>query len=64
MRLPVKLVYIEAQPDRVAAMKREIAIKRLGRPGKMKLIEGKLVVGSPVLRDDAKGAHRKRKVEK
>jgi predicted GIY-YIG superfamily endonuclease len=44
MRLPVKLVYIEAQPDRVTAMKREIAIKRLGRVGKMKLIEGKVVV--------------------
>lgn len=43
MRLPVKLVYVEAQPDRVAAMKREIAIKRLGRARKMKLIEGKLV---------------------
>lgn len=43
-RLPVKLVYIEAQPDRVTAMKREIAIKRLGRVGKMKLIEGKVVV--------------------
>jgi predicted GIY-YIG superfamily endonuclease len=43
-RLPVKLVYIEAQPDRVTAMKREIAIKRLGRVGKMKLIEGTLVV--------------------
>jgi putative endonuclease len=43
-RLPVKLVYIEAQPDRVTAMKREIAIKRLGRVGKMKLIEGTLIV--------------------
>jgi predicted GIY-YIG superfamily endonuclease len=46
MRLPVKLVYIEAQPDRVTAIKREIAIKRLGRVGKMKLIEGTLVVRS------------------
>jgi putative endonuclease len=44
MRLPVKLVYIEEQPDRVTAMKREIAIKRLGRVGTMKLIEGKLAV--------------------
>ena len=38
MRLPVKLVYIEEQPDRVTAMKCELAIKRLGRAGKMKLI--------------------------
>ena len=38
MRLPVKLVYVEAQPDRTAAMKREIAIKRMARTRKMKLI--------------------------
>ena len=38
MRLPVKLVYVEEQPDRKTAMKREIAIKRLGRNLKMKLI--------------------------
>ena len=37
-RRPVKLVYVEEQPDRKTAMKREIAIKRLGREGKMKLI--------------------------
>ena len=37
-RLPVKLVYVEEQPDRKSAMKREIAIKRLGRDRKMKLI--------------------------
>ena len=40
MRLPVKLVYIEAQPDRTTAMKREIAIKRMNRARKLKLIEG------------------------
>ena len=39
MRLPVKLVYIEEQPDRTTAMKREIAIKRMGRVRKMQLIE-------------------------
>jgi putative endonuclease len=38
MRLPVKLVYLESQPDRVAAMKRERAIKRLSRGRKIKLI--------------------------
>jgi putative endonuclease len=48
MRLPVKLVYIEEQPDRIAAMKREIAIKRMARARKMKLIEGKLVVRTKV----------------
>jgi putative endonuclease len=41
MRLPVKLVYVEAQPDRTAAMKREIAIKRMNRARKLRLIEGK-----------------------
>lgn len=39
MRLPVKLVYVEELPDRTSAMKREIAIKRLKREGKMKLIQ-------------------------
>lgn len=38
MRLPVRLVYVEEQPDRKTAMKREIQIKRLGRERKMKLI--------------------------
>jgi putative endonuclease len=39
-RRPVKMVYIEEQPDRVAAMKRELAIKRMSRGGKKKLVEG------------------------
>ena len=37
-RTPVKLVYVEELPDRKSAMKREIAIKRLKRAGKGKLI--------------------------
>ena len=40
MRLPVKLVYVEEQPDRNTAMKRELAIKRMGRAGKQKLVDG------------------------
>ena len=42
MRLPVKLVYVEEQADRKAAMKRELAIKKMGRQGKKKLIRGKV----------------------
>jgi putative endonuclease len=38
MRLPVKLVYVEPQPDRTSAMKRENAIKRLPRKKKQALI--------------------------
>ncbi len=38
MRLPVKVVYVEEQPDRKSAMKREIEIKRMGRDGKSKLV--------------------------
>jgi putative endonuclease len=38
MRLPVKLIYIEEQPDRKTAMKRELEIKRLGRKGREKLV--------------------------
>ena len=37
MRLPVKLVYTEAQPDRTTAMKRERAIKKMTRSKKQKL---------------------------
>lgn len=36
-RLPVKIVYLEPQPDRASAMKRERAIKRLSRERKVKL---------------------------
>ena len=39
MRMPVKLVYVEELPDRKTAMKREIAIKRMERGRKMKLIQ-------------------------
>ena len=38
-RCPVKLVYVEELPDRKSAMKREIAIKKMGRDGKGKLID-------------------------
>ena len=38
MRLPVKLVYVEHQPDRASAMKRERAIKRMTRDKKQALI--------------------------
>jgi len=37
-RGPVRLVYVEEQPDRSAAMKRERAIKALSRQRKIKLI--------------------------
>ncbi|HEY2980335.1 MAG TPA: GIY-YIG nuclease family protein [Anaerolineales bacterium] len=37
-RLPVRLVYVEPQPDRTTAMKREKAIKTLSREKKQKLI--------------------------
>ena len=39
-RAPVKIVYLEPQPDRSTAMKRERAIKRLSREHKKKLIVG------------------------
>jgi putative endonuclease len=37
-RVPVKLVYVEELPDRTSAMKREIAIKKLNRTRKSRLI--------------------------
>jgi putative endonuclease len=36
-RRPVKLVYVEAQPDKISALKRERAIKALTRKKKMEL---------------------------
>ena len=38
MRRPVKLVYLEPQPDKVSALKRERAIKMMTRAKKQKLI--------------------------
>ena len=37
-RVPVKLVYVEELPDRTSAMKREIAIKKMNRGMKSKLV--------------------------
>lgn len=37
-RRPVKLVYVEPQPNRRDAMKRELAIKKMRRAQKSKLI--------------------------
>jgi putative endonuclease len=38
-RLPVRLVYLEPQPDRRTAMRRERAIKQMPRERKIKLVE-------------------------
>jgi len=46
MRRPVKLVYVEEKPDRKSAMKRELAIKKMRKDGKMKLIGGKSKSGN------------------
>ncbi|MFA5872979.1 MAG: GIY-YIG nuclease family protein [Anaerolineales bacterium] len=40
-RRPVRLVYVEEQPDPSSAMRREIQIKRMRREAKGKLIESK-----------------------
>ena len=39
-RLPVQLVYRETCPDRPAALRRELEIKRLPRPAKQALVAG------------------------
>ena len=38
-RRPVKLVYLEAHPNRTEAMKRELAIKKMKRAQKSELIK-------------------------
>jgi len=40
LRRPVKLVYLEPHPNRTSAMKREIAIKKMKRAQKSKLVHG------------------------
>jgi putative endonuclease len=40
MRRPVKLVYLEQLSNRADAMKRELAIKKMRRVQKSKLVEG------------------------
>ncbi len=45
-RRPVQLVYVEAQPDRSTALKRERAIKKLPRAKKKQLINNGLKVES------------------
>ena len=37
-RRPVRLAYREPQPDRGSALKREAALKKMGRAGKLALI--------------------------
>ncbi|MBI5824018.1 MAG: GIY-YIG nuclease family protein [Chloroflexi bacterium] len=37
-RRPVKLVYLEEQPDKIMALKRELAIKKMKRVQKSKLV--------------------------
>jgi predicted GIY-YIG superfamily endonuclease len=39
-RRPVTLAYQEIQPDRGSALRREAALKKLGRAGKLALIDG------------------------
>ena len=39
-RRPVKLVYLETQSTRTDAMRRELAIKKMNRIQKSKLVEG------------------------
>ena len=42
VRRPLKMVYIEEQPDKITAMKRELAIKAISRARKRKLIDSQL----------------------
>lgn len=39
-RRPVRMVYVEQLPDKISALKRELAIKRLPRKKKQDLIHG------------------------
>ncbi len=41
IRRPVRLVYLEEQPDRSSAMRREARIKQMNRPTKEKMVKSK-----------------------
>lgn len=41
IRRPVRLVYLEEQPDRSGAMQREVRIKQMTRQSKEKLVKPK-----------------------
>jgi len=45
--LPVRLVYVESLPDRSSAMKREKAIKMMGRAAKQRLIAQYIEINKP-----------------
>lgn len=44
-RRPVQMVYVEVQPDRSTAQKREIKIKKLSRAQKEELLKNHTVIG-------------------
>lgn len=46
-RLPISLVYQERQPDRSSALRREAALRRLGREGKRALINRSTGLSGP-----------------
>lgn len=46
-RAPLVLVYREAQPDKSAALRREIAIKRMTRSAKLQLIAAGILTDEP-----------------
>ena len=47
-RLPVEPVYWEMVPDRGCALRRELAIKRLSREGKLQLIASRQIANDEV----------------
>ncbi len=50
-RGPLELVYLEEQPGKGEALRRELAVKKMRRPRKEEL-----AAGGPALRKDRKGA--------
>ena len=46
-RLPVRMVYIEPQEDRSAAMRREISVKRMSRAHKLAMVHAATLLPPP-----------------
>jgi putative endonuclease len=58
-RRPIALAYQEPQPDRSSALKREAGLRRLGRAGKLALIQAHRFRSS-LTREDARRKARRR----
>ena len=59
-RGPLRLCYVELQPDKGSALRRELAIKRMTRTQKRRLIESMCLLDEPAASENAADTEAKR----